>query len=226
MNKKKTKNISKIIVAFTIVLAMVLTYFSPLVNVVAESYGNGDNFITLTLHKNDFDIDVVKINNITWSEIQTDEYHSNSNVFTIELFVYKKGDTYPNISYCGGTCGNHYSVTVAPAVGDSLFKFTVTVTDPDQTNVDLSIVAGPPIGVDSSEEGFDGKAYVVWSCGNGTCYHYFDAIPGFDDGMSTFYKDTDVKADNDNSISFNIKARDIGWILKSDFERWENAYKT
>ena len=71
---------------------------------------------------------------------------------------------------------------------------------------------------------FDGKAFLIWSCGTGTCFHYFDNIPSFDDGNSEFYKDTEVTADNDSSKHFDVKAQYKGWALKAKFENYENAY--
>lgn len=73
---------------------------------------------------------------------------------------------------------------------------------------------------------FDGKAYVIWSCGNGTCYHYFDNIPNFDDGNSTFYKATDIKADNDNTKTFDVNAKYKAWALPDKFNSWQEAYKS
>ena len=102
--------------------------------------------------------------------------------------------------------------------------FTITVSNYDQSLIDLSIVEGPPVGEDTPEESFDGRAYVVWACGSGTCYHYFDDIQGFEDGNSTFYKESTIKADNNQSITFDIHASKIGWVLGDDFARWEEAY--
>ena len=81
---------------------------------------------------------------------------------------------------------------------------------------------------DSPEEfepHFDGLAYVVWSCKNGgVCYHYFDDIPAFDDGNSTFYKNTEVTDDNTNE-AFDVNAEYKGWYLKDSFEAWVEYYK-
>lgn len=79
---------------------------------------------------------------------------------------------------------------------------------------------------EQEEERFDGKAYVIWSCGTGVCYHYFDNIPDFKNGNSTFYKNTEVTADNNNSITFDINAQYQGWAKKDKFLTWINSYKT
>ena len=71
----------------------------------------------------------------------------------------------------------------------------------------------------------DGRAYVVWSCGNGVCYHYFDNVPSFDDGNSTFYKDTEVTADNKDGVIFDVNAKYRGWYLADEFTNWKNLYE-
>ena len=218
--KKKTK----IVVAFTIVLAMVLAYFSPLVNVVAETYGSGEYHANLELNNNEgFLIDQVRVNDHSWSS-ERDEFRSDEDTFVVKIWVYNSEDKHPNISYCGGECGEHYNVDVYKASNGGIYVYTVTVTGID--HISLSIVDGPSIEEmnQHDEPHFDGKAYVLWSCGSGTCYHYFDAIPDFDDGNSTFYKDTDIKADNDPSISFDMHADKIAWALAGKFARWREIY--
>lgn len=74
-------------------------------------------------------------------------------------------------------------------------------------------------------QGFDGKAYLIWSCGNGTCYHYFDDIPNFDNGNSTFYKSTTIKADNNQNITFDVNAKYKAFALPDKFDSWVEAYK-
>ena len=75
-------------------------------------------------------------------------------------------------------------------------------------------------------EGFDGKAYLVWSCEEGICYHYFDNIIVNDDGTSTFYKASEVTDDKNNSIKFDIDAENKFFTSKSNFEGWQETYKT
>ena len=104
----------------------------------------------------------------------------------------------------------------------------------DATSVSLEMVEfGSNQGGDNPGEGpgegpsnnFDGKAYVIWSCANGgVCYHYFDNIPSFDDGNSTFYKDSQVTDDNTGEM-FNVKAKFKGWATSSMFTDWIESYK-
>ena len=220
---RKMKKMSKIIVAFAIVLAMVLAYFSPLANVIATTYGTGEYHINLGLDTGEFEIDTVKVNDQTWTSV-SDEFRSNENVFTIKIWVYNSEDKHPNISHCGGECGSHYQVNSYVASNGGIYVYEITVTDPEQSLVSLSIIDGPAMG-DHTGENFDGKAYVAWSCGNGVCYHYFDNIPNFDDGKSTFYKDTTVTADNKDGVTFDVGAEYKGWYTKEGFEDWVDDYE-
>ena len=90
-----------------------------------------------------------------------------------------------------------------------------------QEKMNLEVLPGLPYPLGAN---FDGKAYVLWSCGSGTCYHYFENIPDFNDGRSTFYKDTTIKADNDNTKTFDVNAQYKGWALPSSFDFLVNAY--
>ena len=79
---------------------------------------------------------------------------------------------------------------------------------------------------------FDGRAVVVWSCGEGVCYHEFGndehgdpEIGNFDDGNSTYFKDTEIEADNKPGTTFNVDAEYKGWYLTDGFERWQDLYE-
>ena len=65
---------------------------------------------------------------------------------------------------------------------------------------------------------FDGKAYIIWSCGTGICYKYYEDIPNFDDGNSHYIKDTTIEADNNPGQAFNIQAQYKYWASKKGFE--------
>ena len=227
---KKMKKMSKIILAFTIVLAMVLVYFSSLANVVATSYGSGDYYVNLEFDNGEFDVDQVTVNDHTWNDIN-DEFRSNEDVFVVKIWVYNYQDKHPNVMHCGGDCGSHYNVTSELASNGGIYVYTVTVTGANQHMISLSIVDGPSYEEqhnnhqDENEPHFDGKAYIAWSCGNGVCYHYFDSIPGFDDGNSTFYPETEVTADNKNGVHFDVHAEYKGWYTKEIFENWVSDYE-
>ena len=222
---KKIKKMSKIVVVLMIILAMVLTYFSPLVNVIAETYGEGDSFIKFDINDHDFPINSVTINGDAWTNAN-DEYHSNNHTYTIEIDVGKLGNEFPDISYCGGSCGSHFSKSARLSQEGDSYVFTIVATNPEGDFIGFDVAPGPdPTGEHHDESHFDGKAYVLWSCGSGVCYHYFDNIPNFDDGNSKFYKDTEVTADNKTGEVFNVDAEYKAWTLPDRFDFWVNAYK-
>ena len=75
------------------------------------------------------------------------------------------------------------------------------------------------------EPNFDGKAYILWSCkSGGICMKHFDNIPDFNDGNSTFYKDTSIEDDRTRE-TFDINAKYKGWSTDAKFNNWVAAYK-
>lgn len=91
---------------------------------------------------------------------------------------------------------------------------------------------------------FDGRAVVLWSCGSGVCYHEFSVVDpehcdpehpndeycapeigSFDDGNSTFFKDSDIEADNKPGTTFNVNAQYKGWYLTDEFNKWKDLYE-
>ena len=223
------KKISKKIMAIAIATIMLVSYFLPLTSVIANAYGTGTNFIKVGIDNKNTGFTLINatVNGDPWTG-EGDEYHSNNDTYNIVISVSKDGDRIPDIQYGGNWSGQiqkNYTVT------DDTYTYTLNLNNSNhQEFLGLSIIEkmennGVEPGPEPGESYFDGKAYVVWSCGTGTCYHYFDNIPAFDDGNSTFYKATNVKADNDSTISFDVKANRKDWILKEDFERWENSYK-
>lgn len=93
-------------------------------------------------------------------------------------------------------------------------------------NTTLTIVNNNSTGNHPNDEenpGFDGKAYLMWSCDNGTCYHYFENIPITLEG-GAFYKASEIKDDNTGKV-FDVKAEIKGFALKEKFEEWVTKYK-
>ena len=94
---------------------------------------------------------------------------------------------------------------------------------------------------------FDGRAVVLWSCGSNNskvCYHKFDVVDpdncnqenpeseacapeigNFDDGNSTFFRDTSIEADNRPGETFNVDAEYREWYLTGEFDSWLNLYR-
>ena len=223
--KRVMKKIPSLVIIFIMVFALVIYYAKPITDVLA--YGSGEHFIHMDIVNTlGFSINSVTVNGDDWSGA-ADEFRTDDDNYHIVINVSKNsvtGDKVPRIQY-GGNWNNY--VTLSTQQNGNEYTFVLDVANSGhQEFLGLEILENNNQGgQEPGEPHFDGKAYVVWSCGNGTCYHYFDNIPNFDDGKSTFYKDTDVTADNDNSIKFDVKASHKDWILKEGFDRWVNAYK-
>ena len=86
--------------------------------------------------------------------------------------------------------------------------------NPGQGNNDSENPSGP---------NFDGKTYLVWSCGTGTCYHYFDNMPVNNSGV--FISSKTIEADNKAGEKFNVHADNKFFASKDDFEEWVAKYK-
>ena len=249
--KKTVKKIPKKFVALVMVLTLAVTCVISITNVkAATTYGEGTGDYSMRMDITNtlgFTITSATINSYPFDG-PSDLYVGGS-TFHIMVSVTGNegtGDMVPKFQY-GGNWNNYVTGPATVHEGDT-YTFVVDLTAPstDELFFALEIVENtenqgqgqggdPGQGGDSGDPGegggedehhFDGKAYVVWTCGSGVCYHYFDNIPDFDDGNSTFYKDTEVRADNDNSIIFDVNATRIGWVLKDDFERWVETYKT
>lgn len=216
--KKIFKRISKKTIISLILIAMVVGYLLPMTNVFAD----GDFVVTFTASGD--------------HEMTNDGGHLKVDGQYVE--IRDSGDN--NIGTVNCTDSKNCTITVTGGKTGTLNynsakKFTLYMQG-HEFDMKHVFSANENIAVQDYEEhggvepgpegpGFDGKAYLVWSCANGgTCYHYFDNIPDFDDGNSTFYKDTDIKDDNSDE-TFNIKATYIGWYLKADFDAWIENYK-
>lgn len=139
--KKELKKMPKRFMAFTMIFAMLFSYFAPITNVFAQSFGTGDNFITFNIDDNDYPLNSVTINGSNWTS-STDEYRSTTNEYTIEVSTGKKGESYPNISY-GGNFND--SIEKSARVEGDNYIFTLVVTNPPQNSLNVEIVDGPPI---------------------------------------------------------------------------------
>ena len=234
--KELFKKTPKKIIAFVMILAMIFPIKSSITKVTAASYGTGDEFITFGLdNEHGFTINSVTINNETWQS-SMDEFHTDDNQYTIIIEVSKNentADKYPTIRW-GGNWSNR--VTMVGIVNENTWTYTITLNNANHINeqtqeqersvnfwIDNSNSGEPGQGGEN-EPHFDGRAYVLWSCGTGTCYHLFENIPSFDNGNSTFYEDTTVTADNDNSKHFDVHAQYKAWALPGKFVSWVNAY--
>ena len=219
---------AKKIVAFAIVFAMVLGCFSQISSVLAQTFGGGENLLRLDIVNNDeFDISSVQVDGYSWTEAnKNDDYGDNSSVHNIVIVVPEKDGKIPTIRY-----GENWRslIQTTTHVEDHVWTFELRVlnTVPENGNfLGLTLEKqGDPVEPGPDEPRFDGHAYVLWSCDGGVCYHEFFDIPDFDDGNSTFYKDTLVRDDNDDHKYFDVHAEYKAWALPEKFELWVEAYK-
>ncbi len=76
--------------------------------------------------------------------------------------------------------------------------------------------------------GFDGKAYLIWDCGEATpCYHLFEDINT--DNTYTIYNDTDIEADNHVGKTFSAVQVDVDnttFALKTAYDEYKAANPT
>ncbi|MBQ6486201.1 hypothetical protein IJI76_00525 [Candidatus Saccharibacteria bacterium] len=74
--------------------------------------------------------------------------------------------------------------------------------------------------------GFDGKAYLIWECGEDTpCYHLFEDINT--DNTYTIYNDSDVTADNHDGKTFsavNVDTNNTTFALKYAFDAYLSGF--
>lgn len=225
------KKVTKSLFSILMVLAISLSYITPITKVIALSYGEGDSFITMEIGNGlGFTINSVTVNGHEWTSNE-DQFHTNNNQYHIEINVSgneSTGNKVPRIQY-----GGNWNTDITPSTQHNGNSHTF-ILDVNNSNHQEFLgfmleeeMANQNPGNNSGNENvnephFDGKAYVVWSCGTGTCYHYMNDIPNFDDGISTFYKDTDIIADNKDDVKFDVHAKTIFFAEKAKFDEWVN----
>ena len=223
---RKFKRMSKRFIAAVSVLALTLSCFAPAIKILAVTFGSGSYEISFDLtNSDDFTINSVTINDSVWTS-KDDKYRSSNDTYQIVISIDKKGEDIPDIGW-GGNWSN--LITKTSINNGNTYTYTLTVNNQNHANFIALQTQKQEVNNSQQQDNgpnFDGKAYVIWSCGNGTCYHYFEDIPTFSNGNSTFYKNTSVTADNNASIVFDVDAKYKVWALKEKFESWINAYKT
>ena len=224
--KKEIKKLPKKSLVLILILAMVLNYILPLEKVFAD----GEYVLTFTAtgeHTMENDGNHLKIDG-QYVDLR-DANDNTKNIGTVACTSNKSC----TITVTDGTPGK--------VDNNEAGKFTLYVSG-HRIDYNSSVNANEAYAVQDYEEqnnnqpgnqgneepiepNFDGKAYVIWSCGNGICYKHFDNIPNFDDGNSTFYKDTEIVADNKAGETFNLNATYKGWSTDDRFNAWVTAYK-
>ena len=225
VKKRKIVKHPKSIMAVIVVFVIALSYFIPFINVVANEYGTGDKQLSIDVdNKTTVTVNSVTVNGHAWNS-HNDIYRTNNDNYRVIISVtVDNDDPVPLIAY-SGDFRNYIDYSVQPVDNTYTFTLDIDLSTSNLANNERFIGLSIEEDTDATQTNFDGKAYVVWSCGTGTCYHYFDDIPAFNTGNSTFYKDTEVLADNDNSLHFDVHAQYREWILKENFDRWVSYYK-
>lgn len=229
MNNKK---IIKRIIAFALIFAIVINYFAPLEKVFAL---NGQ-LVTLNVSvapESNVTLVARGPNGIVDMNTAGDELVASRNDY--QGFVGVE-DTYNNQNYSVDdvivTCTDQTHCTIQVDVPEGHGVRLMTAGD---SNFEILLnghaLDGSPLADgsnleiynrDSQGTPFEGDAYLVWSCGNGTCYHLMTGLSN----TPSFVDASTISADNDNTKKFNTDAAKKGFVIKADFEDWQQQYKT
>lgn len=229
---KIMKKLSNIGIASSLVFAFTLMCIQPLTSVLADGTYN----VAITF-------EVANSSEVTLQAKNGNEdvaYNSEGSDL-----IGRRGDAESRIMFEDTYNNTEISGNAVKVVCTDNKNCTATVTVPNEHGVRIVTAGGTPFGfmlgneeygfgndnivsnttltvVNRDVEVFDGNAYLIWSCGNGTCYHLFEGIT--EEPM--FIKASTIKADNDNSKTFDVHAQKKTFASKSDFESWQADYKT
>ena len=230
MKNKIWKNV-KMLFSITLVIGLVLCYVIPFINVFAE----GEKVLTFEVEDSSKFSLSVSSGRVVITSLNTND--SNPNSF-IDIMNGNNDESNNTVVSCSSS--TRCTVTVPSNFNNVKLrfppnKFDLTYNDGQNEvliNEDTVFSSSTTIDIKealnqsgSSSGQFDGRAYVVWSCDGGVCYHYFDNIPVDENGTSTFYRTEDVDATNNPGEEFDVNARYKGWILPDNFDRWKLIYQ-
>ena len=213
------RKIVKKFLSIVIVSAMLFSFYIPITRVFAD----GEYVLTFSISGNHvmendnghlkIDGQHVDLRDANDEEVNIGTVECNASVCTITV----NNGTAGKLNYYSA---NKFSLFMQGHEVDMNFSFSAN------ENILVQDYVEPQGGEEPGEEQhFDGHAYVLWSCDGGVCYHEFTDIPAFDDGRSTFYKDTDITADNDPSKHFDVFAEYKAWALPDRFNYWSLIYR-
>ena len=214
------KNFKKISVRVFGVLLAVATFASILpTNVFADPVN-----ITLTLNIGENQDVVYQVNGTNIAGVAP---ASDANP-TTSWIGFKKHNSNEDLTVtsinCNGTntvCTVVVSVEAGDGIdvqvgGDSGFVFDGNTENIVQNSTITAVMRQPEQGP------FDGKTYLFWSCGTGTCYHYFDNMPVVNSGE--FINANEITDDNDHSKVFDVHAEYKAFSSKTRFEEYATQH--
>ena len=227
--KKVIKKLPKKIIAIVLVIALLLNYITPLTKVFADN--NNTYTLTFTINSN--------------AEYNHTMVVDNGHLVIDGQFVELRDENNPNQAVGTANCVEEptlictISVTDGPRAklnynGNNTYTLFMQGHDvslehafsaDEDISVEDYVTPNPNQGQGGEDEQGPINAVVLWSCGNGVCYHLVENIPDFNDGNSTFYKDTEIEADNKPGTTFDVDAEYKEWYLKDEFDEWISDYE-
>jgi len=224
--KNEIKKLPKRFMAFTMIFAMLFSYFAPITKVFATS---STTTLSVSFRGDNANYGIVQYSlddGASWIDVTEDISNLNISVTGDNLRIRIVPNNNYSVDYSG--IGLRLDETDYSGLSEYGLETTTGYSVPSNIQsvrleqVEFREGEGENFGGGSN---FDGRAVVLWSCGNGVCYHEFDDIPDFDDGNSTFYKDTEIVADNKAGTTFDVDAQYIGWYLTDEFTAWQELYE-
>lgn len=229
---KIMKKLSKIGIASSLVFAFILMCMQPLTSVLADGTYNvaitfevaNSSEVTLQAKNGNEDVaynqeggDLIGSRGDAESRIMFEDTYNNTEITGNAVKVVCTDNKYCTATV---TVPNEHGVRIVTA-GGTPFAFMLGNEEYGFGNDNITQNTTLTV-VNRDVEEFDGNAYLIWSCGNGTCYHLFEGITG----EPMFVKASTITADNDNTKTFDVHAEQKTFASKSDFESWQADYKT
>lgn len=222
----------KLAISYFMIFALLASYFTPFLDVFASDtisvlmHFEVHNSSTATMAANS-EFGAVAVNTegdgliIYRGEGQLfvgfEDTYNNSEIMHDSILATCSTDKACDVTV---TVPNDHGVRVVTP-GDSPVTFLVNGNnyygDPIANNSTVEVF-------DKSDNGptpFEGKAYLFWSCGEGTCYHLFEGLSN----NASFVPAATVADDTDASKKFDIMAETKGFVIKEDFENWIKDYR-
>ncbi len=250
--RKVIKKLPMKIIAIVLVLAILINYIEPLSKVFADD--EYSYTLTFTVAENQETEHTMQANGNNGDIIIDGQYVSLKNgediIGTSECHEVES-KTVCTISVEDGPAGR-LNFNSANKFDLYMQGHSVSLEHDFTGDEDIAVqdYVAPPVEdpVEPGPDGprFDGRAVVLWSCGSGdtgVCFHefgmkdpehcdpenYSDAcdpeIGDFNDGNSTFFRDTYVTADNKPGTTFDVDAEYKEWYLTDEFQYWQELYK-